>query len=760
MLKIANHRFVIGKEEYFPHSAEMHYFRVNKRYWSICFERMRKGGFKIISTCIPWNLHEGSIGEFDFLGTTDHAKDLVVFLELAREFGFKVILRPGPFIDSEWTNGGCPDFLYNDSEILALDSKGEPVKMGGHADSIEDGYLPSLLHPQFLSHVKRYFNALSEIIKNYVYPKGPVILVELDNGVFLGHRQDSWNNLNPFELDYNRHITNTLFPQFLKDKYGEIKRLNQLYGEKYPGFEGVKPPKSLKISKPKNLVKYFDWVLFKEKTLTDYVSKLKELFLTFDVSPLFSINLFYSQNFSLPFNWQLIDSDEVFCGINIFWQKDYVELVRHLRYFATCCRFPWASEFTLGGWSDLPKDGERYFPVTPQKVKFLLASALASGIKGFNHYMFVERDHWYDSPLANDGTIRPNFELVKKFNELTEKIELENLAGQAEIGLVNYRPYLWFSYLKGNEPRPGKNEPFSYLCLLLEKTHKGLSRDLINLKLPFGIPELWTPGIGSAYGRKESWDDFGVLFVPCGEYMDAESQNLLIKLAKEGKTLILFGLLPKYDLRMKNCENLAKSLRLKTKELLKAGRSSLVGEVEGLDSSFTTFIYGYIRGSKGSQVLATYDGRSVGTVSKIGKGYVYLFTFDISAQLQHNKLFFLEEVLKRCGIQSLVFCDHPSVDVVVQKNERHAILYLIFPPESSSSDPGGPYAKSSMSTGQEKKKLILKTEPRKLGVKGKKIRLVDLLGSETIRTTPEELKRGIVIEMAPLDSRMYLVEGK
>jgi len=745
MLKISNNKFLIGKEEYYPRSAEMHYFRVSKRFWSICFERMKKAGFRIISTCVPWNLHEGRMGEFDFFGRTDHAKDLVVFLELAREFGFKVILRPGPFIDSEWKNGGYPDFLYDDAEIRALNSNGEPVKIGDHA-GLEGGYLPSLLHPQFLSHVKRYFNALSEIIKNYVYPKGPVILVELDNGITRRHRQDSGNTLNPFELDYNAHMINSIFPQFLREEYGEIKKLNQLYGEKHADFEDVKPPKSFKISQLRNLIKYFDWVMFKERILSDFVLKLKELFLSFDVAPLFSVNLSYSQNFSLPFNWQGVDSDEVFCGINIFPQRDYVELVRHLRYFATCCRFPWSSEFALGGWADVPEDGERYFPVTPQKVKFLLVSALASGIKGFNHYMFVERDHWYGSPLANDGTIRPHFELIRKFNELTEKIELENLKGLAEIGLVNYRPYLWYSYLKGKESRPQKKEPFSYLCLLLEKTHKGLSQDLINLKLDFGIPELWT---------KQGLEEFRVLFVPSCEFMDAESQNLLIKLAKEGKTLILFGLLPKYDLRMKSCELLAKSLRLKTKELSSTGRSPCVGKVEGLDSEFTTFLYGYIGGSKKSQVLASYDGRPVGTISKIGKGYVYLFTFDISAQLQHNKLFFLEEVLKRCEIQNQVFCDHPSVDVVVQKNEQHTILYLIFPPESSSSEPASPDA-----IGIDRKKLILKTEPRKLGVKGEKIRLVDLLGNEVIRTTPEELKRGIVIEMAPLETRMYLMEGK
>jgi hypothetical protein len=745
MLKVADNKFVIGKEEYYPFSAEMHYFRVNKRYWSICFERMRKAGFRIVSTCVPWNLHESSVGEFDFFGTTDHAKDLVVFLELAREFGFKVMLRPGPFIDSEWKNGGCPEFLYDNPDILARDSKGEPIKMEDHA-GVKSGYVLSLLHPQFLVHVKRYFASLSEIIKNYVYPKGPVILVELDNGLFLGHRQDSHNNLNPFELDYNDHMVGSIFPQFLKEKYGEVKKLNQLYGEKHGSFGDVKPPKSLKISRPKNLVKYFDWVAFKEKTLADFVLKLKELFLSFDVAPLFSVNLFCSRNFSLPFNWQLVDSDEVLCGINVLWQTDYFELVRHLRYFATCCRFPWSSEFSLGSWSHLPKDGERYFPVTPQRVKFLLVSALASGIKGFNNYMFVERDHWYDSPLANDGTIRPNLELIRKFNELSERIELENLESPSEIGLVNYRPYLWHSYLKENQSPQRKDEPFSYVSLLMRKTHKYLSQDLINLKLPFKMPDLWA---------KEGLEDSEVLMVPCGEYMDAESQDILIRLAKEGRTLILFGLLPKYDLRMKGCALLAKSLKLKTKELSPKGDAPCAGRISGLDLEFTTFVYGYIRGSKKSRVLASHDGRPVGAISRIGKGYVYLFTFDISAELNHNKLFFLEEVLRRCDIPRHVWCDHPLVDVTVQKNERHTILYLVFPPENpppASADPRIP--------AEDKRKLILKMEARKLGIRGKKVRLVDLLGNEVIRTTPQKLKGGISIEMAPLDSRMYLVEGK
>jgi beta-galactosidase len=747
MLKVENNKLMIGKEEYYPFSAEMHYFRVNKRYWSICFERIRKAGFRIISTCIPWNLHEPIPGDFDFMGITDHSKDLVVFLELAREFGLKVILHPGPYMDSDWKNGGYPDFLYKSPEMLARNPEGDPIKVsieskGADQSRKRQEYVFSPLHPRFQNHVKRYLGALSDIIKNYVYPKGPVILIKLDNGLWSLRPDQSAENLNPLRHDYNEHVIGTLYPEYLEGKYLEIKKLNQIYKEKHRNFKDVKPPTGLKISKLQNLVKYFDWISFKEKITVDFVSRLKELYLSFDMSPLFSSELFLSKDFSLPFNWKALESDDLFIGINVCWQNDYVELVRHLRYYATCCRFPWSSAFSVGSRADQPEDAEKYYPISPQKVKFLLISALAAGISGFNHYMFVERDHWYDAPLANDGTIRPTFDLIKKFNELTGRIQLENFTTLSEVGLANYRPYLWYDYLypsKDYELQTKKAKgkakyPFSYLPFLLSKTHKGLSQDLINLNIGFGIPDLWI---------EESLEDFPVLLVPCAEFMDQETQKRLVDLAKGGKTLILFGLLPRYDLNMKECKILSDALKLKTKT------QPLVGSVKGFDHQFITTLYGYLRGAKKSQILIRHQDRPVGMVSKLGKGRVFVFTCDVSAQLHHHKLTFLEKVFDLAGIQSPIYCDAPEVDVVVRKDEKNTIFFLT-----------NPSNQDFYSSDDNPRKLILRFDPRKLGIKGKRLRLTDLLGDEIIKTSPEELKTGIIIQIAPQDSRMYLIETK
>ena len=734
MLKIADNKLVIGKEEYYPFSAEMHYFRVNKRYWSICFERIRKAGFRIISTRVPWNLHEPVIGDFDFMGATDHSKDLVVFLELAREFGLKVILHPGPFIGSDWRSGGYPDFLYKSPEILAKSPTGEPLQTSGRKDAEAKAYLFTGLHPRFLSHVKRYFAALSDIIKSYVYPKGPVIMVRLDNGLSACLSDASADSPGPFASDYNQHLIGTLFPDFLKQKYEDPKKLSQLYGERHRNFSGINPPTELKISKPHNLIRYFDWMDFKEKSCRDFVLKLKELYLSFEVAPLFSTDLFTSRDFSVPFNWQSIESDDLFTGIDLTWQPDYVELARHLRYYGTCCRFAWASEFAVGARADSPRDAAKYFPVPPQKVKFLLTSALAAGLRGFNHYMFVERDHWYDAPLAGDGTIRPSFDLMKKFNEMGTKIQLNSLKSEPQVGLAVYRPYLWYDYLYSGS---GQKTPdlFPYLRPLLSKTHKGLSRDLLNLKLDYGMPDLWL---------EKSLEDFPVLLVPCGEFMDEKTQQMLVDLVKDGVILILFGLLPRLDLNMRPCKLLADALRLQTKA------QGQVGNVKASDQEFTASVYGYIRGAKRSGVLAKSQERPVGAVTKLGQGHVFLFTFDISAQLHHPKLSFLKNVLSRSGVESHIYCDDPGIELSFQSTETHNVLFLI--------DPSQP-CPSSLDE-KSRKEIVLRFDPRKMGIKGSRLRMTDLLGEEVIKTSSLALKNGILLSVEPQASRMYLIETK
>lgn len=60
---------------------------------------------------MAWNLHEPRKGEFDFGdGQNDMSMflDLVSYIKIAQEEDLFVILRPGPYICSEWEFGGLP----------------------------------------------------------------------------------------------------------------------------------------------------------------------------------------------------------------------------------------------------------------------------------------------------------------------------------------------------------------------------------------------------------------------------------------------------------------------------------------------------------------------------------------------------------------------------------------------------------------------------------------------------------------------------
>lgn len=88
-------------------SGSVHYFRIPSPLWHDSLLKARRGGLNCISTYVPWALHEPVEGQWDFSGD----RDVVEFIRLANELGLYVILRPGPYICSEFDFGGLPAWL-------------------------------------------------------------------------------------------------------------------------------------------------------------------------------------------------------------------------------------------------------------------------------------------------------------------------------------------------------------------------------------------------------------------------------------------------------------------------------------------------------------------------------------------------------------------------------------------------------------------------------------------------------------------------
>lgn len=137
-------------------SGSIHYFRMPHEYWEDRLKKARLLGLNVISTYVEWSLHEPEPGVFNFEGDADVAQ----FINLAKEQGFHVILRPGPYICAEREFGGFPAWLLKKNPNMKFRTS----------------------DPTFLSYVEKWYDELFKHIKPLLYGNGgPIITVQIEN---------------------------------------------------------------------------------------------------------------------------------------------------------------------------------------------------------------------------------------------------------------------------------------------------------------------------------------------------------------------------------------------------------------------------------------------------------------------------------------------------------------------------------------------------------------------------------------------------
>src|SRR5512140_2964681 len=109
-LTLGQDTFLLNDQPFRILAGAMHYFRVHPDHWKARMLKMRALGLNTLETYVAWNLHEPRPGQFDFSGWLD----LPRYIQMAAELGLYVLLRPGPYICSEWEMGGLPAWLLKD----------------------------------------------------------------------------------------------------------------------------------------------------------------------------------------------------------------------------------------------------------------------------------------------------------------------------------------------------------------------------------------------------------------------------------------------------------------------------------------------------------------------------------------------------------------------------------------------------------------------------------------------------------------------
>ncbi|MBT0770947.1 beta-galactosidase [Kineosporia sp. J2-2] len=154
-LTIGEKDFLLDGEPYQILSGALHYFRIHPDQWADRIHKARLMGLNTIETYVPWNAHAPRRGEF----VTEGGLDLERFLRLVAAEGMHAIVRPGPYICAEWSNGGLPPWL--------LRIPGVELRRA---------------EPQYLKALTEYLQAVYRIVAPLQIDRGgPVFLVQIEN---------------------------------------------------------------------------------------------------------------------------------------------------------------------------------------------------------------------------------------------------------------------------------------------------------------------------------------------------------------------------------------------------------------------------------------------------------------------------------------------------------------------------------------------------------------------------------------------------
>ncbi len=155
MLAVSGNQFTLNGQPFRILSGSMHYFRVLRACWRDRLEKMRLFGLNTVETYVAWNMHEPQPGEFHF----EDGLDIVTFIETAAAVGLKVIVRPGPYICSEWDFGGLPYWLLKDPAMQVR-----------------------CAYPPYLAAADRFFDALLPRLAPLMASRGgPIIAMQVEN---------------------------------------------------------------------------------------------------------------------------------------------------------------------------------------------------------------------------------------------------------------------------------------------------------------------------------------------------------------------------------------------------------------------------------------------------------------------------------------------------------------------------------------------------------------------------------------------------
>ncbi|MBN2152314.1 MAG: beta-galactosidase, partial [Candidatus Lokiarchaeota archaeon] len=647
-IEVSKYDFKVGKRSMILLAGEFHYFRVPPEAWNDRLGQLKEMGANAVSTYVPWNWHEEYKGKFDFASPE---KDINAFLELCELYRFKILIRPGPWICSEWINGAIPGWLLEEHpEILCTNDEGKVPPW----NSLKSPPI-SYLHPAYLDHVKRWYAAVAPIIKAHEHPRGGIILVQPDNELSFGFNKGLW------EVDYNKPSV-AFYREFLQRKHETIERANAAHGTRFASFDKVEPPrrKDAKGGGKQFLVRCNDWMEAKEGIIQEFTARCIKMLRELGVKSPMYVN---APSLEAPANVMLqhVAERDPEDGSGLVLAGD--------DYYPRTLEAPFLQDFKISLSAEMLDAQLPHLPFSPEfqgghyqepsgvnDAQMLPRLALAHGIKAFSFYMLVGGrnppmpaslvkrykhpfDHYgtyanvvgpgnvidptgrtYDfgAAVGERGQKSDRFLIYQRFfalcaNNAPELLSMSKV--HDDIAYFHYQPYeriklqtapLGFVLNYNNMTSIQVGSPFFQFLSCLNHLH--YQPKLVELTL----------------AAPEELARYRVAFGFFASYMDGTTLNKLVDFVKGGGTLVMLFEIPSTDMTMAPFDAMAGLVPTTVEAKVTDEPVTALNHV--IDSADFALAFKDI--PNGSEVIATLPGgRICAYAAEVGKGKVVQLGF-------------------------------------------------------------------------------------------------------------------------------------
>ena len=369
-------------------AGAMHYWRVDPRWWEPCLRAIADLGLRLVETYVPWGVHEGAGGRYEWGGR----RDLGRFLDLVAEVGLGAVVRPGPHVNAELTYFGYPERVLRDPELLARGAHGAPVWFPAPPRAFP---VPSYASERFREEVGRWYAAVGEIVAPRIAPAGAVVAVGVDNEAQMFFR------LGAFDHDYH--------PDALA-WWGDDD-----------------PPRRWDAA---DAARCIAWVRFKD-TYTQRA--LADLSARLDAAGLDGVARFHNLPPGDPVWSDLPGVERAIggpAGIDVYTGKGGLAALRRraLHLVGSAATLP-----------IVPECGVGFFPWLPpldDPGPTAAITLLGAGVRGLSFYMTVGRDRWYEPAITPHGEPGPAAGWIRALVAALAEVEWTSLRRAADVAVV------------------------------------------------------------------------------------------------------------------------------------------------------------------------------------------------------------------------------------------------------------------------------------------------------------------------------------